>query len=120
MTTVRWAVIFPDNEYDRGLLQAMPRHPSQLYAAALEGVLLLAYLQWRFWRSNVARDRPGQLSAEFLIVYAILRVVGEIFREPDAPLLLGVSRGIFYSLFMIIAGVLIILRQRRRSSASGA
>jgi phosphatidylglycerol:prolipoprotein diacylglycerol transferase len=120
MTTVRWAVIFPDNEYDRGLLQAMPRHPSQLYAAALEGALLLAYLQWRFWRSNVARDRPGQLSAEFLIVYAILRVVGEIFREPDAPLLLGVSRGIFYSLFMIIAGVLIILRQRRRSSASGA
>jgi phosphatidylglycerol:prolipoprotein diacylglycerol transferase len=47
-------------------------------------------------------------------------VVGEIFREPDAPLLFGVSRGIFYSLFMVIAGVLIILRQRRRASVSGA
>lgn len=113
VTTVSWAVIFPNNEYDRGLAQALPRHPSQLYAAALEGALLLAYMQWRFWRSNVTRDQPGRLGAEFLIVYAIVRVVGELFREPDAPLLFGLSRGIFYSLFMIIAGVIILVRMPR-------
>jgi phosphatidylglycerol:prolipoprotein diacylglycerol transferase len=113
VTTVSWAVIFPNNEYDRGLAQALPRHPSQLYAAALEGALLLAYMQWRFWRSSVTRDQPGRLGAEFLIVYAIVRVIGELFREPDAPLLFGLSRGIFYSLFMIIAGVIILVRMPR-------
>jgi phosphatidylglycerol:prolipoprotein diacylglycerol transferase len=70
-------------------------------------------MQWRFWRSNVTRDQPGRLGAEFLIVYAIARVVGELFREPDAPLLFGLSRGIFYSLFMIIAGVIILVRMPR-------
>jgi phosphatidylglycerol:prolipoprotein diacylglycerol transferase len=115
VTTVSWAVIFPQNEYDRGLMQALPRHPSQLYAAALEGALLLAYMQWRFWRSQAARDRPGQLSAEFLIVYAIVRVVAEAFREPDAPLVLGLSRGVFYSLFMLIAGVAILLARPGRA-----
>jgi phosphatidylglycerol:prolipoprotein diacylglycerol transferase len=93
----------------------LPRHPSQLYAAALEGALLLAYMQWRFWRSQAARDRPGQLSAEFLIVYAIVRVVAEAFREPDAPLVLGLSRGVFYSLFMLIAGVAILLARPGRA-----
>lgn len=115
VTTVSWAVIFPHNEYDRGMVQALPRHPSQLYAAALEGALLLAFMQWRFWCSNTVRERQGQLSAEFLIVYAFLRVIAELFREPDASLLFGVSRGIFYSLFMIAAGVLILLRLRRVS-----
>jgi phosphatidylglycerol:prolipoprotein diacylglycerol transferase len=115
VTTVSWAVIFPQNEYDRGLMQALPRHPSQLYAAALEGALLLAYMQWRFWRSQAARDRPGQLSAEFLIVYAIVRVVAEAFREPDAPLVLGLSRGVFFSLFMLIAGVAILLARPGRA-----
>ena len=111
VTTVSWAVIFPHNEYDRGLSEALPRHPSQLYAAALEGALMLAYMQWRFWRSNAARERPGRLSAEFLIAYAIVRVVAEIYREPDASLLFGVSRGVFYSLFMIAAGAVILLRK---------
>jgi phosphatidylglycerol:prolipoprotein diacylglycerol transferase len=114
VTAVRWAVIFPHNEYDRGLAQALPRHPSQLYAAALEGALLFAYLQWRFWRSDVTRERPGQLGAEFLIVYAILRAIVEFFREPDASLVLGISRGTFYSLFMIVAGLLILLRRSPR------
>jgi phosphatidylglycerol---prolipoprotein diacylglyceryl transferase len=113
VTAVSWAVIFPNNEYDRGLAQALPRHPSQLYAAALEGALLFAYMQWRFWRSNVTRDQPGRLGAEFLIVYAILRVIAEMFREPDAPLMFGLSRGVFYSLFMIIAGVVILFRMPR-------
>ena len=78
---VRWAVIFPESPYP-----LVPRHPSQLYEAALEGALLFAFMQWRFWRSSVIRDMPGRLTGEFLIAYAIARSIGEIFREPDAAL----------------------------------
>jgi phosphatidylglycerol---prolipoprotein diacylglyceryl transferase len=115
VTTVAWAVIFPHNEIDRDLPQALPRHPSQLYQAALEGALLLAFVQWRFWRSDVVQTQPGRLTGEFLIAYAILRMIGEIFREPDAPLLLGVSRGTFYSVFLIVAGIVFIARSRQRA-----
>jgi phosphatidylglycerol---prolipoprotein diacylglyceryl transferase len=115
--SVPWAVIFPRNEIDEALGQsAVPRHPSQLYQATLEGLVLLAYMQWRFWRSS-AQTRPGQLSGEFLIAYAVVRVIGEIFREPDASLLFGVSRGTFYSIFLIIAGVALILKARRQPAA---
>jgi phosphatidylglycerol---prolipoprotein diacylglyceryl transferase len=108
---VAWAVIFPKNEIDQALGQlAVPRHPSQLYAAALEGALVLALMQWRIWKTNVARDQPGRLSGEYLVAYAIARVIGEMFREPDAALLLGLSRGTFYSLFMLAAGVVLIAR----------
>ena len=113
LTTVPWAVIFPDNEIDRGLRQALPRHPSQPYQAALEGALLLAYLQWRFWRSDTAPRQPGRLSGEFLIAYAVVRIFGEQFREPDASLFFDLSRGTFYSLFMAIAGVALIARAQR-------
>jgi phosphatidylglycerol---prolipoprotein diacylglyceryl transferase len=113
VTTVAWAVIFPQNELDRDLPQALPRHPSQLYQAALEGGLLLVFMQWRFWRSDIVRTQPGRLTGEFLIAYAILRMIGEIFREPDAPLLFGVSRGTFYSIFLIVAGIIFIAQSRR-------
>ncbi len=112
-TTVAWAVIFPHNEIDRALGQAaVPRHPSQLYAAVLEGALILAFMQWRFWKTNIYRDQPGRLSGEYLIAYAVARVIGELFREPDASLFLGLSRGTFYSLFMLAAGVVLIARSR--------
>ncbi|MEO7171634.1 prolipoprotein diacylglyceryl transferase [Flavobacterium sp.] len=106
-----WAVIF--SQTGGG---PIPRHPSQLYEAFLEGALLLAYLQWRFWRSPVYRENPGRLSGEFLIGYAVVRAVGEIFREPDAALIFGLSRGTFYSTFLIAAG-LVLLRRSRRSTA---
>jgi phosphatidylglycerol:prolipoprotein diacylglycerol transferase len=109
VSTVSWAVIFPDSPtaYNHAL-QAFapePRHPSQLYAAALEGALLFILAQWRFWRT---RPPAGQLSGEFLIAYAIVRIFGELFREPDASLILGISRGQFYSIFMLLAGATII------------
>ncbi len=113
VSTAPWAVIFPHNEIDRGLRSALPRHPSQLYNATLEGVLLLAYMQWRFWRSTAVRDQPGRLSGEFLIAYAIVRMIGEQFREPDASLVFGLSRGSFYSIFLVIAGVYLVARTRR-------
>lgn len=114
ISAVSWAWIFPQSAAPGTPLRLIPpRHPSQLYQAALEGLILLAYLQWRFWRSDVARTRPGQLSGEFLIAYAVLRMIGEVYREPDASLFFGVSRGTFYSGFLIVAGAALIVRSRR-------
>ena len=118
ITTVGWAVIFPQNEIDRGLRQGVPRHPSQLYQAALEGAVLLAYMQWRFWRSPGARGSPGRLSGEFLLAYAVVRMIGEQFREPDASLFFGLSRGTFYSLFLIAGGLYLLGRSRRPRQAA--
>lgn len=109
VTTVSWGVIF--SQTGGGDL---PRHPSQLYQAGLEGALLLAYMQWRFWRTDVVTGKPGRLSGEFLVAYAVLRALGEIFREPDpAGLILGLSRGTFYSIFVVGAGLWLIMRTRR-------
>jgi len=85
------------------------RHPSQLYEAGLEGLLLLVFLQWRFWRSDIVRTKPGRLAGEFLLGYALVRVIGEVFREPDigVSLIFGLSRGTFYSLFLIAVGLLL-------------
>ena len=107
---VPWAVVFPQSP-----LPLVPRHPSQLYEAAMEGALMLGYMQWRFWRSDVVRSQPGRLSGEFLIGYGIVRIVGEVFREPDqdVSLILGLSRGSFYSIFMIVAGGMWVALSRR-------
>ncbi len=111
VTTFSYAVIFPQSAAPgTPVSEIPPRHASQLYEAVLEGALLLVFVQWRFWRSDITRTSPGRLSGEFLIAYSIARVIGEMFREPDASLLFGVSRGIFYSIFMIVAGVMIIAR----------
>jgi len=117
-TRVPWAVIFPDSAEPGTPL--LPRHPSQLYEAGLEGLLLLCFMQCRFWRSDVVRDKPGRLSGEFLLAYALLRAVGEIFREPDAGLILGLSRGTFYSTFLLVAGSALILNAELRARKSGA
>lgn len=112
VTDVPWAVIFPRSEAPGTAVEAIaPRHPSQLYEAAMEGLLLFAFMQWRLWKSDAVRERPGRLAGEFLVGYACFRIAGEGFREPDASLILGLSRGTFYSLFMIASGL--YLRQRR-------
>lgn len=122
VTDVSWAVIFPQSAPPgTPPILIEPRHPSQLYQAGLEGVLLLAFVQWRFWRSDVVQARPGRLGGEFLIVYAILRTLGEFYREPDAPLLFGISRGMFYSIFLAAAGIALVVfaRGSRESEKSG-
>lgn len=109
ITTVPWAVIFPHSMPPGTPLEMIaPRHPSQLYEAVLEGALLFAIMQWRFWRSDVVRAKPGRLSGEFWLIYAVVRMIGEAFREPDASLIFGVSRGIFYSVFLIAGGIAFI------------
>jgi phosphatidylglycerol:prolipoprotein diacylglycerol transferase len=111
VTDVPWAVIFPRSLPDTPYSQIPPRHPSQLYEAGMEGLLLLIIMQWRFWKTPAIRDHPGRIAGEFLILYGLVRMVGERFRQPDASLLLGLSRGTFYSLFMVALGL--YLRQRR-------
>lgn len=112
-STVAWAWVFPDAPVDYSaahyfepLLGVMvnPRHPSQLYAAGLEGLVLGAFVLWRFWSQSGPIKRGGQLIAEFLILYALVRIIGEQFREPDAELIMGVSRGIFYSILTLALG----------------
>ncbi len=112
ISTVPWAAVFP-----AASPSGVPRHPSQLYEAALEGLFLIIYLQLRFWRSSVVRLYPGHLCGEFCLLYGLLRIVGELFREPDAGLILGMNRGIFYSLFMVLAGLGIIYSARKRSGS---
>ncbi len=117
---VPWAVIFPKSALDgTSVTEIPPRHPSQLYEALLEGLFLTIYTQLRFWRSPVARERPGQLAGEFLILYAVVRAVGEIFREPDASLLFGLNRGTFYSFFVVVGGLILLGMSRRKTSSCG-
>ncbi|HXR48999.1 MAG TPA: prolipoprotein diacylglyceryl transferase [Candidatus Limnocylindrales bacterium] len=112
---VPWAVIFPKSAPDgTPVTEIPPRHPSQLYEAVLEGLFLTIYTQLRFWRSPVTRERPGQLAGEFLILYAVVRAIGEVFREPDASLLFGLSRGTFYSLFLVIGGLILLGMSRHK------
>ncbi len=113
VTDVSWAVVFPRSGPGMPLHLIAPRHPSQLYEAALEGAVLLAWLQWRFWKTDAVRY-PGRITGEFMILYALFRISCEFFREPDASLILGMSRGTFYSLFIIIGGALFWARSAKR------
>jgi phosphatidylglycerol---prolipoprotein diacylglyceryl transferase len=79
-----------------------PRHPSQLYEAALEGALLFAIL-W-ILRTRF-RLRNGILTGAFFTGYAILRMIAEFFREPDAPLTGPFTRGQFLSIFLFLIGL---------------
>jgi phosphatidylglycerol---prolipoprotein diacylglyceryl transferase len=79
-----------------------PRHPSQLYEAALEGALLFAIL----WLLRTRfRLRNGILTGAFFVGYAILRMIAEMFREPDAPLTGPFTRGQFLSIFLVLIGL---------------
>ena len=79
-----------------------PRHPSQIYEALLEGAVLFLLL-WLL-RTKV-RLPNGVITGIFFLAYAILRIFGEMFREPDAPLTLALSRGQFLSLFLLVIGL---------------
>lgn len=115
VTQVEWGVIFPKAP-DFAL--GMARHPSQIYAAISEGLIPFIYIQWRFWRSSITNKYPGQLAGEFLILYSIARIFNELFREPDATLLFGISRGQFYSIFLLIGGVFIVYWARKAEDAA--
>ncbi len=90
-----------------------PRHPSQLYEAFFEGIVLFAIL-W-FVRTRL-RQPNGVLTGLFLVCYAIFRIAVEYFREPDASLIAGFTRGQFFSFFLIAIGLAIIVAAKIRPS----
>jgi phosphatidylglycerol:prolipoprotein diacylglycerol transferase len=102
-----WAMIFPR-------AGAQPRHPSQLYEALMEGLLLFA-IMFVLSRQQSLRARFGLLTGLFLCGYAVARIIGESFREPDAFLgflTFGTTMGQILSVPMFVAGVWLIVRAR--------
>ena len=111
-STAPWAMVFPD-------AGDVARHPSQIYEALTEGLLLFAVLWWLTHRSQ-ALHRPGVIAGTFLIGYGLARSFCEFFREPDAGHWFTVgpfTAGIFYSLPMIVAGMLVIRAAIKREAA---
>jgi phosphatidylglycerol---prolipoprotein diacylglyceryl transferase len=111
ITDVPWAIVFPGAEAG-----PYPRHPSQLYEAALEGIVLFAILAFLFWRTQ-ARYKPGLLTGVFVAGYGIARFVVEFVREPDVQLGIlpwGLSMGQTLSLPMIIVGLYLIVTAKGR------
>jgi phosphatidylglycerol:prolipoprotein diacylglycerol transferase len=105
VTDLPWAMVFPGTD-------GAPRHPSQLYQFALEGVALFVFL---WWFSSKPRPR-GQVSAMFLLGYGVLRFVAEFAREPDSfigYLALGLTMGQWLCLAMIAAGAALLAWSRR-------
>lgn len=105
-----WAMVFPTDP------AGLPRHPSQLYQAALEGLVLFAILATLAARPE-ARARRGLLAGVFLAGYAVARSVGETFRQPDSFLgflAFGATMGQLLSLPMLAAGLWLIATSGRR------
>lgn len=111
-SNVSWAIVFPGGGPDA-------RHPSQLYEAGLEGIVLFAVLWFAFWRTR-ARYEPGKLVGLFLLGYGLARIVVEFFREPDRQFegtifaQWGFHMGQFLCLPMILGGLYLIATARGR------
>ena len=117
-TDAPWGIIFP-HTVDAGLPEPA-RHPSQLYEAGLEGLLLFAVLVFLFWRTD-ARYKPGLLLGVFLVGYGASRFFVEFFREPDVQLGIlpwGLSMGQTLSAPMVFVGLWFILTAGRRRVGS--
>jgi len=109
VTDVPWAMVFPNGG-------PFPRHPSQLYELFLEGVLLFLILSWLSRRLGGS----GGVTAAFLLLYGLFRIIAEVFRQPDPQLgfLFGtVTMGQLLSAVMVLGGlILLVLRMGRRPS----
>lgn len=104
-TSLFWSVIFPE-------VDNVPRHPSQLYEATLEGVVLFVILIFLIYKKTT---NTGMVSALFMIFYGLFRIVSEYFREPDIQigyLFNSVSMGSILSFFMILIGLFILKKAK--------
>jgi phosphatidylglycerol:prolipoprotein diacylglycerol transferase len=109
-SSVPWAMVFPNGG-------PLPRHPSQLYEAGLEGILLFAVLAVMVRMG--ALKRPGLILGSFIAIYGLARIISEFFREPDAQLGFlwgGLTMGMLLSVPMIIAGAILIVMAWRRQT----
>lgn len=120
VTDVPWAIVFPNGG-------DMPRHPSQLYEAALEGLLMAAILWPLFWKTD-ARYKPGFLFGMAALIYGFARFTIEFFREPDQQLqwlveASGLSMGQWLTVPMILIGFYLVFtaasRRRRVEPVAG-
>lgn len=116
-SAVPWAMVFPD-------AGPLPRHPSQLYEALLEGALMVVVMLFLFWKTR-ARYRPGMLVGVFTAGIACARFTVEFFREPDAQLQeftmrTGLSMGQWLTIPLILLGIGLVVRALMRPAlASG-
>ena len=110
LTNSNWGVLFPT--YDDKL-----RHPSQLYEAFLEGIILFILMNFIFFIKNY---KVGTCSYMFLIIYGCFRISSEFFREPDIQIgyLFGnISMGMFLSAIMIIIGLIIYFKRNNETKS---
>lgn len=108
--SVPWAMVFPNGG-------PLPRHPSQLYEAGLEGILLFAILALMIRMG--ALKRPGLILGGFIAIYAFARIASEFFREPDPQLGFlwgGLTMGMLLSVPMIIVGAILVVMAWRRET----
>jgi phosphatidylglycerol---prolipoprotein diacylglyceryl transferase len=116
-TDVPWAMVFPGAD-------DLPRHPSQLYQAGLEGLALLIIMMLLFWKTR-ARYRPGLLAGVFTLGMGCARFINEFFREPDQQLAdfavrTGLSMGQWLTIPLILTGLIVVLfALRKKPLASG-
>jgi phosphatidylglycerol:prolipoprotein diacylglycerol transferase len=116
-TIVPWAVRFPEVVAGVTVL-GPPRHPSQLYEALLEGLVLFAILAFMFWKTR-ARYEPGKLVGAFLLFYGLFRFGVEFIREPDSQLVefaraTGLHMGQWLCLPMIVGGAYLMATAKGR------
>lgn len=123
VSSAKWAIIFPQEvglrygEYDRNIVEQLvtsghlsPRHPSQLYQALCEGFLVFGLLL--LLRKTRWGKKPGAMSGCYLLLYAIARIAMEFFREPDSTVYFEwLTKGQLFSILMMIAGLLILLKR---------
>jgi phosphatidylglycerol:prolipoprotein diacylglycerol transferase len=118
-TTVPWGMVFPGAALQHSAVEPTPRHPSQLYEAFFEGLVLLLVLRWLTHR-RLAFQTPGVVTGAFLIGYGLARSFCELFRQPD-PLHAFTAGpftpGIIYSLPMILLGLYFVRAARGRAAA---
>ena len=112
-TEAPWGVIFPTGG-------PFPRHPSQLYEAVLEGIVLFIILRWATHGAKLL-PRPGMVAGLFLTFYSLFRIAVEFVREPDFHMPnfpLDLTMGMILSLPMLAAGLFLIWRARRTAAAA--
>ena len=117
-THVPWAVRFQEINQYREVILGPPRHPSQIYEAILEGLVLFGILWWMFWKTE-ARYEPGKLVGAFIFFYGCFRFAIEFIREPDQQLIpftqaTGLHMGQWLSLPMILGGLFLMLTAKKR------
>lgn len=111
VTSVPWGMVFPG-------AGDLPRHPSQLYQAGLEGLAMLIIMTLLFWKTR-ARYRPGLLAGVFTLGMGLSRFIIEFFRQPDQQLAdfamrTGLSMGQWLTIPLILTGLIVVIYALRK------